>query len=260
MGSVAYLEPVYSTDFARSNIIELKSLSKNFGELKVLENIDFAIRAGEIFAIIGTSGSGKSTFLNIISGLLEQDSGSFRISGKASGQFSGWKRLAYMFQEDRLLPWRTVRDNVAFGLENTSLGKQAKKARIDEVIDLVGLHEFADYWPHQISGGMRSRVALARSLVIEPEVLLMDEPFSKLDAQTRSQMHGELLRLHDLTGMTVVFVTHDVEEAAVLADRVAVFSSRPGRVKEIVDVNLDRPRLLTDAHLSEQIRTLRKKI
>ena len=108
MGSVAYLEPVYSTDFARSNIIELKSLSKNFGELKVLENIDFAIRAGEIFAIIGTSGSGKSTFLNIISGLLEQDSGSFRISGKASGQFSGWKRIAYMFQEDRLLPWRTV--------------------------------------------------------------------------------------------------------------------------------------------------------
>lgn len=107
---------------------------------------------------------------------------------------------------------------------------------------------------------MRSRVALARSLVIEPEVLLMDEPFSKLDAQTRSQMHGELLRLHDLNGMTVVFVTHDVEEAAVLADRVAVFSSRPGRVKEIVDVNLDRPRLLTDAHLSEQIRALRKKI
>lgn len=127
MGAVAYLEPVYSAAFVRSNIIELKALSKNFGELKVLENIDFAIREGEIFAIIGTSGSGKSTFLNIISGLLKQDSGSFSISGKASGQFAGDKRIAYMFQEDRLLPWRTVRDNVAFGLENTPLEKQAKK-------------------------------------------------------------------------------------------------------------------------------------
>lgn len=259
MGSVAYLEPIYSAS-ARPNIIELKALSKNFGELQVLDTIDLQIRKGEIFAIIGTSGCGKSTFLNIISGLLEHDSGFFSIAGKLSEHYSDWKRIAYMFQEDRLLPWRTVRDNVAFGLENTSLEKTARKARIAEVIDLVGLREFADYWPHQISGGMRSRVALARSLVIQPEVLLMDEPFSKLDAQTRSQMHDELLRLHDLSGMTVVFVTHDVEEAAVLADRVAVFASRPGRVKEIVDVKLDRPRLLTDIRIAEQIRALRKKI
>ena len=260
MGSVAYLEPVYSAASIRPNVIELKALSKNFGELKVLDNIDFSVRDGEILAILGTSGCGKSTFLNILSGLLRQDGGSLRIEGKASELFSDWKHIAYMFQEDRLLPWRTVKDNVAFGLENTSLDKQAKKARIAEVISLVGLEEFADYWPHQISGGMRSRVALARSLVAEPEILLMDEPFSKLDAQTRSQMHDELLRLQELTGMTVVFVTHDVEEAAVLADRVAVFAARPGRVREIVDVNIDRPRLLTDARIAEQVRSLRRKI
>lgn len=260
MGSVAYLEPVYSAASGRPNVIELKALSKNFGELKVLDNIDFSVRDGEILAILGTSGCGKSTFLNILSGLLRQDGGSLRIEGKASELFSDWKHIAYMFQEDRLLPWRTVKDNVAFGLENTSFDKQAKKARIAEVISLVGLEEFTDYWPHQISGGMRSRVALARSLVAEPEILLMDEPFSKLDAQTRSQMHDELLRLQELTGMTIVFVTHDVEEAAVLADRVAVFAARPGRVREIVDVNIDRPRLLTDARIAEQVRSLRRKI
>lgn len=260
MGSVAYLEPVYSATSVRPNIIELKALSKYFGELKVLDNIDFSVREGEILAILGTSGCGKSTFLNIVSGLIRQDGGSLRIEGKASELFSDWKHIAYMFQEDRLLPWRTIRENVAFGLENTSLDKSSKKARVAEVIDLVGLQEFADYWPHQISGGMRSRVALARSLVAEPEILLMDEPFSKLDAQTRSQMHDELLRLHELTGMTIVFVTHDVEEAAVLADRVAVFAARPGRVREIVDVNLDRPRLLTDARIAEQVRSLRRKI
>ena len=160
-----------------------------------------------------------------------------------------------MFQEDRLLPWRTVRDNIAFGLENTSLGKQAKKARIDEVINLVGLHEFADYWPHQISGGMRSRVALARSLVIEPEVLLMDEPFSKLDAQTRSQMHGELLRLHDLTGMTIVFVTHDVEEALLLGDEVCVMAPGQGIVASR-RVEVPRTGDVTDRKLLRELKTI----
>lgn len=242
------------------NIIELKGLSKHFGRLDVLENINFDVREGEVLAILGSSGSGKSTLLNIISGLLKPDAGAFTIGGKASSDYLGWNKIVYMFQEDRLLPWRTVRDNIAFGLENSQIPKTEWHEKIAAVLKLVGLQEFVDYWPHQLSGGMRSRVALARSLVAEPRILLMDEPFSKLDAQTREQLHNELLKIHRLTGMTVIFVTHDVEEAVVLADRVAVFSSRPGRIKDMVQVHLPQPRDLTDFEVVKTIRDLRGRI
>ena len=244
----------------RPNIVELKELSKHFGKLSVLDDISFKVREKEILAILGSSGSGKSTLLNIISGLLSQDEGTVYISGKSSTSYLGWGKIVYMFQEDRLLPWRTVRDNVAFGLENSQIPKSEWPAKIREVLKLVNLEDFADFWPHQLSGGMRSRVALARSLVAEPQILLMDEPFSKLDAQTRSQLHAELLRIHQLTKMTIVFVTHDVEEAVVLADRVAVFSSRPGRIKEMVDIRMERPRQLTDMGVVRAFQDLRRKI
>jgi len=238
-------------------IISLRGLTKHFGPLRVLENIDLDIQEGEILAILGTSGCGKSTLLNIISGLARQDKGGVTIAGKASDEYDEWRRIAYMFQEDRLLPWRNIRDNVAFGLENSALSRDARHAKVQKALELVELEAFASYWPHQLSGGMRSRAALARSLVVEPSVLLMDEPFSKLDAQTRSQMHTELLRLHKLTGMTIVFVTHDVEEAAVLADRIVVFSPRPGKIREVVTLNDTRPRLLTDYRMTENVRILR---
>ena len=170
----------------------------------------------------------RAPCLNIISGLLSQDEGTVYISGKSSTSYLGWGKIVYMFQEDRLLPWRTVRDNVAFGLENSQIPKSEWPAKIGDVLKLVNLEDFADFWPHQLSGGMRSRVALARSLVAEPQILLMDEPFSKLDAQTRSQLHAELLKIHQLTEMTIVFVTHDVEEAVVLAESCRCFFIQAG--------------------------------
>ncbi|WP_122664260.1 ABC transporter ATP-binding protein [Pseudomonas viridiflava] len=240
--------------------LSLQGISKYFGELEVLRDISVQVAQGEILALLGTSGCGKSTLLNILSGLLKADQGSLQLEGMAAEDFDGWRRVAYMFQEDRLLPWRTVRSNVAFGLEGSGLNKAERLARADAVLKLVELEAFAKAWPHQLSGGMRSRVALARSLVVEPGVLLMDEPFSKLDPQTRSQMHDELLRLQALKGMTIVFVTHDVEEAVVLADRVVVLEPRPGRVRDIVAIDLQRPRTPTAADVSEQVRQLRLKV
>lgn len=259
MSAVAVLKETGIVSF-RPNIIELRGLSKHFGGLSVLEDINFRVRRKEILAILGSSGSGKSTLLNIISGLMQQDEGAVYISGKSSTSYPGLEKIVYMFQEDRLLPWRTVRENVAFGLENSHVPKSDWPEKIAKVLKLVNLENFAEFWPHQLSGGMRSRVALARSLVAQPHILLMDEPFSKLDAQTRSQLHAELLRIHELTEMTIIFVTHDVEEAVVLADRVAIFSSRPGRIKEMMDIRLERPRLLTDRHVVEMVQNLRGKI
>lgn len=237
--------------------LELEGIGKHFGALEVLRDINFSVAPGEIVALLGASGCGKSTLLNIISGLLATDRGTLRLDGEPSSSYTHWSRVAYMFQEDRLLPWRSVRDNVAFGLEASSASRPERIQRADAALALVGLEAFSAAWPHELSGGMRSRVALARSLVVEPTLLLMDEPFSKLDPQTRSQMHDEVLRLQALTGATIVFVTHDVEEAVILADRVVVLEPRPGRIREIVSVNLPRPRVPTDVAVTEQTRQLR---
>jgi ABC-type nitrate/sulfonate/bicarbonate transport system ATPase subunit len=225
-----------------------------------LANVDLQVQAGEITALIGSSGCGKSTLLNILAGLDTQDHGTYTLAESKNSEKAGRQRVAYMFQEDRLLPWRTVRDNVALGLEAARIEKKERLCRVYNMLKLVGLEEFAGAFPYQLSGGMRSRAALARSLVVEPEVLLLDEPFSKLDSQTRSQMHAELLNIHAVTGMTAVFVTHDVEEAVVLADKVAIFAPRPGRITEIVPVELARPRSLLDKNVTEQIRSLRGKL
>lgn len=240
--------------------ITLQGIGKRFDVLEVLRDISFEVGQGEVVALLGTSGCGKSTLLNIVSGLLAQDQGQLRLFGQASAAFSDWRRIAYLFQEDRLLPWRSVQANVAFGLEGSGVGKAERARRVAEALRLVGLEAFAKSWPHQLSGGMRSRVALARSLVVKPQVLLMDEPFSKLDPHTRSQMHDELLRLQALTGMTVLFVTHDVEEAVVLADRVVVLEPRPGRIRAIHPMALPRPRVPTEPAVNEQVRRLRLEV
>lgn len=237
-----------------------RGLNKRFDRLQVLSDISLDVAQGEIVAVLGTSGCGKSTLLNILSGLLPTDHGSLSIEGGAAERFHDWQAIAYMFQEDRLLPWRSVQENIAFGLEASSLGKSRRAQRVAQVLELVGLVPFAKAWPHQLSGGMRSRVALARSLVVEPRILLMDEPFSKLDPSTRGQMHDELLRLHALTGMTVVFVTHDVEEAVVLADRVVILDPRPGRVRAVKSLTLPRPRIPTDPAVTEHVRQLRLEV
>jgi len=240
--------------------ITLTGIGKRIDALEVLCDITMAVEQGEIIALLGTSGCGKSTLLNIVSGLLTPDRGELCLYGQTAEAFRDWRRIAYMFQEDRLLPWRTVRDNVMFGLEAGDLARSERLHKAEKVLQLVDLQNFAEAWPHQLSGGMRSRVALARSLVVEPNILLMDEPFSKLDPHTRSQMHEELLRLHRLKGMTVVFVTHDVEEAVVLADRVVVLEPRPGRIRELHTIALPRPRIPTDVAVSEEVRQLRLKV
>src|SRR5882672_7937897 len=228
--------------------IAFLDISKRFstregGTLEVLRGVSFALPAGKIVAIVGPSGSGKSTLLNMAAGLIFPDRGRVQVLGEATTGAVDWARVGYMFQDDRLLPWRGALANVALALEAGSMPARERRERARTVLGLVGLADFADAYPHQLSGGMRSRVALARSLVGEPDLLLMDEPFSRLDAQTRASMHRELLRIHDMRRMSILFVTHDVEEAIVLADRIVLLTARPGRVREEIDVALPQPRI-----------------
>lgn len=228
--------------------------------LSVLENITLEVQAQSIVAILGTSGCGKSTLLNIIAGLITPGRGEISFGGVPSSRFDRWRSISYLFQDDRLLPWRTTLANVEFSLEAGDMPRAERHERARAALALVGLDGFEDAFPHQLSGGMRSRVALARSLVTEPATLLMDEPFSKLDAQTRAQMHAEVLRIHAMKHMTIVFVTHDVEEAVILADEVVVLAPRPGRIREIAPIDCARPRDATDAAAIRAIQHLRNLI
>jgi len=246
---------------AQHPALEVQGIGKRYGRTEVLAGIDLTVEAGRVLALVGPSGCGKSTLLNILSGLLAADAGSLQVGGVPASRFRDWQRIAYMFQEDRLLPWRSVRDNVAFGLEARGVAHTERHRRADLALRLVGLDHVAQAWPHELSGGMRSRVALARSLAVQPTVLLMDEPFSKLDPQTRSQMHEELLRIHADSGTTIVFVTHDMEEAVVLADRIVRLQPHPGRVAEIVDLqDLPRPRDPVAPAVAERVRSLRARM
>jgi NitT/TauT family transport system ATP-binding protein len=244
--------------------IRLSGVSKSFvnGDqtIQVLDDIDLTVPPEAIIALIGASGSGKSTLLNIISGLLKPDRGQVCICGAAGEEFNDWCSVSYMFQDDRLLPWRTAIRNVEFALEAGSIGKKERAERALQALQLVELEGFDQAFPYQLSGGMRSRVALARSLVTEPRILLMDEPFSRLDAQTRGLMHEELLRVYQLKRMTVVFVTHDVAEAVLLADQVAVMSPRPGTIREVVDITPARPRDITQPEVASYMQRLRRLI
>lgn len=215
--------------------------------LEVLHDVSFDVPGGEIVAILGPSGSGKSTLLNMAAGLLQPDRGRVILMGRDTTAAVDWSRVGYMFQDDRLLPWRVAQGNVALALEAGSMPAAERRERARAGLALVGLSDFAKAYPHQLSGGMRSRVALARSLVTEPDILLMDEPFSRLDAQTRGVMHRELLRIHELRPMSILFVTHDVEEAVVLADHIVVLSARPAQVRERVAVPFGHPRIGTEA-------------
>ncbi|MDB5407167.1 MAG: Alkanesulfonates transporter ATP-binding protein / Sulfonate transporter, ATP-binding [Rhodospirillales bacterium] len=229
--------------------ITFDAISKSFTRpggkpLEVLRRVGFVVPRGTVVAILGPSGCGKSTLLNMAAGLIAPDAGSVAVMGRdiAAGTVD-WSRVGYMFQDDRLLPWRSARQNVALALEAGTMPSRERIARADAAIDLVELAGFAGAYPHELSGGMRSRVALARSLVGEPTILLMDEPFSRLDAQTRSAMHRELLRIQALRQMTILFVTHEIEEAVVLADQIVVMAPRPGRIRTEVAVTIPQPRI-----------------
>ena len=208
--------------------------------LEVLKDISLEVQAGEFVSVVGPSGCGKTTFLEIIDGRLEPTTGEIEIDGeRVTGP--GPDR-AFVFQQDSLLPWRTVFANIGFGLEVQKDDRQRISETTTDLASLVGLEGFEDRYPHELSGGMRQRANVARALAVDPEVLLMDEPFSSLDAQTREFMQAELLRIWSARQKTVLFVTHQIDEAAYLADRVAVFSARPAYIREVVDVDLPRPR------------------
>lgn len=223
-----------------SKTFRLKQPNEPDQMLNVLRNVTFSIGEGEIVSVIGESGCGKTTLLRIIQGLTRRDSGTLTVDGKEVSRPS--RDRGFVFQQASLLPWRTTRDNVAFGLEVQGVDRAKRSTIANNLLTLVGLEGFADQYPHQLSGGMQQRVGLARALAISPAILLMDEPFSALDAQTREVLQRELLRIHSEISLTVMFVTHDLDEAIYLADRIVVLSAHPGRVKEIIDVPFPRPR------------------
>ena len=210
------------------------------GVLTVATGLSLDIEDGTFVAIVGPSGCGKSTLLNLAAGLLFTPEGSVRVFGETLEGIN--RHAAYLFQQDALLPWRTVIDNVILGPLMRGVAKARARQEARHWIDRVGLAGFEDRFPHQLSGGMRKRVALAQSWIVNPRILLMDEPFSALDVQTRQIMETELLALWQETRKTVLFVTHDLEEAIALADQVVVLSARPARIKGIYPVDLDRPR------------------
>jgi NitT/TauT family transport system ATP-binding protein len=210
------------------------------GTVVAFRNIELNVRSNEVLCIVGPSGCGKTTLLRCIGGLLAPSSGQVLIDGQIVS--SPRPGVAIVFQHFGLLPWKTVVDNVAFGLKIAGLSRQQLANRVDHYIRLVGLAGFENQYPYQLSGGMQQRVGLARALAIHPEILLMDEPFASVDAQTREVLQEELLRLHERERKTMVFITHSIDEALVLGDRVAVMATRPGRVKEILNVNFARPR------------------
>jgi NitT/TauT family transport system ATP-binding protein len=202
--------------------------------LTALEDITLDVHSGEFLALVGPSGCGKSTLLDLLGGLALPTSGRILLDGRP---ITGPARdRGIVFQQYALFPWRTAAQNVEFGLDIAGLKAKERREKARHYLDLVGLSAFADRYPHELSGGMKQRVAIARSLAYDPEVLLMDEPFAALDAQTRETLQGELLRIWRATSKTIVFITHGIDEAVVLGQRVAVMTSRPGRIKKIVDV------------------------
>jgi NitT/TauT family transport system ATP-binding protein len=223
--------------------LAVQGLNKSFDDLLVLRDIGMEVAAGEFISIVGPSGCGKTTFLRIIGGLEPASSGRILLDGRPIDRPGGDR--GFVFQADSLLPWRTVLDNAIIGLELNGTVKADTRTRTRRLLDLVGLKGFEAFRPRQLSGGMRQRVNLARALAIDPEVLLMDEPFSSLDAQTREIMQTELLRIWSEGRKTVLFITHQIDEAVYLSDRVYVFGRRPGRVQDVVPIELPRPRELS---------------
>jgi NitT/TauT family transport system ATP-binding protein len=226
--------------------VEVRGLSKSFqlgGEvLEAVKDVSFSIRPGEFVALLGPSGSGKSTVLNMIATLLRPTRGEILIDRAAVVPHRATPGVGYVFQRDTLFPWRTVADNIGYGLELAGVPKADRGARVAAAIDQAGLRGFGAEYPSSLSGGMRQRAALMRTIVVEPRILLMDEPFGALDTHTKIDMHEVLLRIWEREQQTVLFVTHDLGEALTLADRIILFSARPGRIKESFEVDFPRPR------------------
>ncbi|MDZ4343542.1 MAG: ABC transporter ATP-binding protein [Candidatus Binatia bacterium] len=247
-------------------MLEVKQLSKVFFEqndprkpgLVALHNISLVVEKNEFVSLLGPSGCGKTTLIRVIAGLIPSDRGQILVNGRpvtAPG-----RDRCMVFQQFGLLPWRTVLSNVEFGLEIEGVAKAERAQIARKYLELVGLVGFENYYPHQISGGMQQRVGIARALSKKPDILLMDEPFGAVDAQTREQLQEELLKIWDQTDTTVVFVTHSIDEAIYLSDRVVVMQSRPGRIKEELTVDLPRPRWEGDVKADPRFSQLRARL
>jgi NitT/TauT family transport system ATP-binding protein len=246
-----------------SPAITLRAATKTFGTrsgtpFTAIRDVDLDVAPGEFVTVVGPTGCGKSTTLSLVSGLEPATRGSVSVNGRpVDGIPDG---VGYMFQSDATLPWKNVLDNVALGLRYRGVPRKEADARARDWIGRVGLAGFEDRYPHQLSGGMRKRVALAQTLITEPSVLLMDEPFGALDVQTRELMQDELLRLWSGSGAAVVFVTHDLTEAIALADKVVVMTAGPATVKDVVAVDLPRPRKVEEIRLTEAFTELYRQV
>lgn len=245
--------------------IKIKDVSMSFkdnqgNDVRALSNINLDIYKGEFISLLGPSGCGKTTLLRMVADLLEPTEGTVRIAGMTPKEVRLQQKFGIVFQQPVLFDWRTVKKNIELPLEIMYQSKQERSERADKMLAMVGLTEFANHYPKQLSGGMQQRVNIARAFGIRPEILLMDEPFSALDEFTKEKLHEDLLRIWRKTNKTVIFVTHNIEEAVFLSDRVCVLSPHPGRLSAVVDIDLARPRNLeikADPHFHELVTQVR---
>ena len=228
----------------RRTKIAVNHLTKKFGDLLVLDDISFNVAEGEFVSIVGPTGCGKTTFLNTLSKLMPATEGQILIDGQEADPHS--HNISFVFQEPTCLPWRTVRQNVAYGMELKKLSKPEMAERLQYILELVGLANCADLYPNQVSASMEQRIAVARAFAVNPDLLLMDEPYGQLDVKLRYYLEDELVRLWQTLKSTVIFITHNIEEAVYVAERILVLSNKPTHIKAEVRVDLPRPRKLID--------------
>ena len=244
------------------SLLSIEGVSKEYHargkRVVALDAIDLNITEGEFVTIVGPSGCGKSTLLNLIVGLLRSSSG--RITFRGAPIDGICTKIGYVTQKDNLLPWRTLSENVEIALEIRGIEKEPRRRQAEELIERVGLSGFEEHYPHELSGGMRQRANIIRTLIYDPELILMDEPFGPLDAQTRIVLQDQLLKLWSASKKTIIFITHDLIEAITLADRVVLMSSRPGKIKSIENVAIPRPRDVFKIHESEEFRAVYERL
>lgn len=229
--------------------VTVRNLTKKFGDLLVLDDVSFDVADGELLCVVGPTGCGKTTFLNSLVNIYDITSGEILLDGKKVNNRE--QNIAYIFQGDSTMPWLTVEENVRFGLDLKKVPAREKKARVDKYLDIVGLTKYRNYYPKQLSASMLQRVSIARAFATEPELLLMDEPYGQLDIELRFKLEDELVKLWEMTKTTVIFITHNIEEAVYLGNKIMVLTNKPTTVKEVLVNDLPRPRDITSPEFIE---------